>query len=61
VVTRVPEVAQADNSAQATTAASNPLFAFIMATFLMKMRVETLASGSRLVIMQISMTYPPFA
>ena len=41
VLTRVPDVAQADNSAQRTTVASNPLFAFIMAYLSMsKMRLE---------------------
>jgi hypothetical protein len=45
VFTRVLEVPQADNSEQTTTAASNPLFAFIMATFLIKNTVGKTAAA----------------
>ena len=40
VLTRVAGVAQADNSAQRITVASNPLFAFMMGTFLIKNELE---------------------
>src|SRR6266496_3244814 len=50
VLTRIPDVAQADNSAQRITVASNPLFAFMMVTFLIKMNLKTLALDRKSVV-----------